>query len=479
MAGTAELRAAIYCRISKDREGAGLGVQRQEEDCRQLAASLGWTVAGVYTDNDISAYSGRRRPQYQQLLQRMEGGTLQGVIAWHTDRLHRSPLELESYIDASDKNGIITHTVKAGEIDLSTPSGRAVARTLGAWSRYESEHKSDRITRKKLQLAKDGAFSGGPVPYGWQMLDGAPVIVEADALEIKNAVTGFLAGRSIGYIVKDLNGRGVRTRRGQDWTSTAVRNLLRRPTNAGLSAYRGEIMGPSVFPAIISEDDWRACVTTLRNPSRLTQNGNRVRHLLAGLLRCGTCGEPMKTSSRAGKTGQVYYYKCMAPGGGHAFQNAAPAEALITRVVLGVLSRPENANAVSAGTDGATAAELQQKAAVLRSRLDESANSYADGDITAKQLSIITARVNADLETVNQHLASLRSTNVLAGRNGSADEVEAWWGSAGIEDRRAVLDALMTVYANPVGKSAPRTFDPDRIRIEWKQSAANSAALLK
>jgi DNA invertase Pin-like site-specific DNA recombinase len=36
--------AAIYCRISRDREGAGLGVQRQEEDCRQLAASLGWTV---------------------------------------------------------------------------------------------------------------------------------------------------------------------------------------------------------------------------------------------------------------------------------------------------------------------------------------------------------------------------------------------------------------------------------------------------
>ncbi len=37
--------AAIYCRISKDRTGAGLGVERQEEDCGALAASLGLDVA--------------------------------------------------------------------------------------------------------------------------------------------------------------------------------------------------------------------------------------------------------------------------------------------------------------------------------------------------------------------------------------------------------------------------------------------------
>ncbi|MER5688882.1 hypothetical protein [Streptomyces sp. NPDC002205] len=34
-------RAAIYCRISQDRGGAGLGVARQEEDCRALCARLG------------------------------------------------------------------------------------------------------------------------------------------------------------------------------------------------------------------------------------------------------------------------------------------------------------------------------------------------------------------------------------------------------------------------------------------------------
>jgi hypothetical protein len=57
-------RAAIYCRISDDREGAGLGVARQEADCRERAERLGWVVAGLYVDNDLSAYSGRVRPEY-------------------------------------------------------------------------------------------------------------------------------------------------------------------------------------------------------------------------------------------------------------------------------------------------------------------------------------------------------------------------------------------------------------------------------
>ncbi|WP_082574942.1 recombinase family protein [Arthrobacter sp. Soil763] len=348
MGTTSNASAAIYCRISKDREGAGLGVQRQEQDCRELAASLGWTVTQVFTDNDISAYSGKRRPQYESLLEQMRTGRIRGVLTWHTDRLHRSPRELESYIDASEKHGIVTQTVKAGEIDLSTPSGRAVARTLGAWARYESEHKSDRITRKKLQLAQDGAFSGGPVPFGWRMIAGEPVIQEPEAAEIQKAVSGFLAGRSIGFIVRELNSRGISTSRGQKWTGTAVRNMLKRPTNAGLSAYRGDIVGPSVFPAIISEDEWRAVSSTLRNPSRLTQNGNKVRHLLAGLMLCGKCGSAMQTSSRSSNQGSVHYYKCKTQGGGHAFQTAAPVEEYIAGLVISILSRPGSAEGLTA-----------------------------------------------------------------------------------------------------------------------------------
>jgi DNA invertase Pin-like site-specific DNA recombinase len=85
--------AVIYCRISDDHEGAGLGVSRQEADCRDLAAARGWEVVAVYTDNDTSAYSGKPRPGYRAM-QAADRDEFQALIAWHTDRLHRSHVEL-------------------------------------------------------------------------------------------------------------------------------------------------------------------------------------------------------------------------------------------------------------------------------------------------------------------------------------------------------------------------------------------------
>src|ERR1700687_5250046 len=82
-----QLSAAIYARISHDpkkdnddqktdepirRGGDGLGVQRQEQDCRELAARLGYDIAHVFVDNDISAYSGKHRPGFEALLDAMK-----------------------------------------------------------------------------------------------------------------------------------------------------------------------------------------------------------------------------------------------------------------------------------------------------------------------------------------------------------------------------------------------------------------------
>jgi site-specific DNA recombinase len=109
-----QTRAVIYCRISQDRTGAGLGVDRQREDCEALAERNGWDVVEVYVDNDVSAFSGKKRPDYRRCSPTSTRARATVVIAWHTDRLHRSPTELEEYIDLSERRGVSTHTVQAG-----------------------------------------------------------------------------------------------------------------------------------------------------------------------------------------------------------------------------------------------------------------------------------------------------------------------------------------------------------------------------
>ena len=113
-------RVAIYVRISRDPKGTGLGVKRQERECRELCRLLGLIVVAVFVDDDRSAFSGKPRPEYIAMLERLELGDFGAIVAWHPDRLHRSPVELESFIDLLERCQATVLTVQGGDYDLAT-----------------------------------------------------------------------------------------------------------------------------------------------------------------------------------------------------------------------------------------------------------------------------------------------------------------------------------------------------------------------
>jgi site-specific DNA recombinase len=199
------------------------------------------------------------RPGYRALLADVTAGRATGVLAWHTDRLHRSPVELEEYIAVCEGRGVVTHTVQAGPLDLATPSGRMVARQLGAVARYESEHKAERIRAARRQAARDGRWSGGVRPFGFEP-DGV-TIRPREAEIIADATDAILRGESLRSVIRRVNASGLRTTFGRpDWDMISFKEVLLRPRNAGLSFYKGEEVGCASWPAIVSEDRWRALV---------------------------------------------------------------------------------------------------------------------------------------------------------------------------------------------------------------------------
>jgi len=188
--------AAIYCRISDDREGRHLGVDRQEKDCRELAERKGWQIAELYVDNDISAYSGKPRPAYRQMLADFKDGTRDGLVVYHQDRLVRQPRELEEFFDVCDAAGITDMASVSGDFDLSNYEDRTYVRILGAIAQKESHDKSRRIKRKHLELAERGRVSGGgPRPFGYE--DDKVTIRKSEAKAIKEAASRILAGDSL------------------------------------------------------------------------------------------------------------------------------------------------------------------------------------------------------------------------------------------------------------------------------------------
>lgn len=460
-------RAAIYCRISEDRAGAGLGVERQREDCETLAARLGVDVIATYADNDVSAYSGKPRGGYLALLDAIRAGDVNLVLAWHEDRLHRSPRELEDYIDACQPRSVATDFVQAGELDLTTASGRMTARIRGAVSRMESEHKSERVKRAQLQAAQAGKWLGGAPPFGWHLqADGSATTNKTEAREVRKACEAILAGASLGSIVADLNARGVTTSTGKPWNYTSLRQVVERPRNAGLSSLNGEIVGRLSWPAIVSEETWRGVRAVLADPSRKRSTSNRVRHLLAGIATCGAegCGSPLKsasvTTSEKGKYRTVY--RCPAAGTGHVARDAAALEAHVVGVLLGVLARPQSAPAL-AEESGPSAEALRLEAVSLRAQMGEAADLFAESKITSPQLAKITARLQERLDDAEAAMARAARGSALAQFAGR--DPEKVWKSLTMDRKRDVVREIMSVTVLPSGR-AGKVYNPDLVKIE-------------
>ncbi|MGI8310354.1 recombinase family protein [Saccharopolyspora hattusasensis] len=342
--GDRRLRAVIYVRISKDKVGAGLGVERQEKDCRALAERLGWLVVAVFVDNDMSAYSGKPRKDYSRMLAFLRAGRADAVLAWHTDRLHRSPTELEEYITVCQDRDVPTQCVRAGTLDLSTANGRMQARIAGAVARQEVEHMSERIRDEKAHAAA-GKWLGSPRPFGFRFLFDVPEpphkvtgveLEPAEADAVRDGVARVLAGESC-YAVTKLWEGSLPTVRGGKWTQQNVKRTLCRALNAGLVEHKGEIVGTSDWPTIITEEELYRVRELLSDPKRTTYSGVRsLKWVGSGLYRCGVCGWDLRSASVTNRDGSARrMYRCRSTR--HVNINGEPMDAYVTEAVCRLL----------------------------------------------------------------------------------------------------------------------------------------------
>jgi site-specific DNA recombinase len=300
------VKAGVYVRISRDIAGESLGVQRQEEDCRALAAQLDWGVVELYVDNDRSAL--KARPAYTQMLEDIARGHIGAILAWHPDRLYRRVTDLADLVQACKEHNTQVATVNAGHIDLSTPTGRLVAGLLAQVAMYEVEHKSERWSRSWQQAREHGR----PPRTGNRMFGytrDSEVIPEekAIALELAGRV---LAGDSLESALRWLEAAGIKTTRGNDWTAQNLKQFLTNPRLAGWSTLKGEIVGEGQWEPLLDRDTFEQLNVFLKSRTRAYVPR---KSLLNGLIVCGREGCEMRLvtggQTRAGGK-RVRIYRC-------------------------------------------------------------------------------------------------------------------------------------------------------------------------
>ena len=197
--------AAIYTRLSQDRDGTKGGTKRQEEDCRALCRREGLRVGRVYTDDDRSAYSAKSRPSFEQLLGDLED--YDALVYWKTDRLVRRTVQFFRVVEACQKAGVRLVSV-VDPIDTSTPIGQGVAGLLASVGEQESHNIGLRVKRLHQSNAKAGKPHGHRRAFGYDPT--GTKIVAAEAKAIREARDRILAGEAMTAICNDWNDRGVK-----------------------------------------------------------------------------------------------------------------------------------------------------------------------------------------------------------------------------------------------------------------------------
>lgn len=448
----AQVRAVVYARISNDREGAGEGVARQIEACKERAAREGWTLVGKpLRDDSLSAWkSGVTRPAYQNLLRLVRGGQVDVVLVWHMSRLWRGRVERATGIDVFKDAGVKLAVVQGSEIDFSTAMGRGMVGMLGEVDTMESDLKSERILAQKASAAEEGKFRGGRRPFGFEK-DGK-TLRRREADVIQKATKGVLAGRSLTAIAKELNKQGVQTSMGGEWNHQKLKRVLLRPRNAGKIStgnsedYNVKIIGDASWKPIVDLEEYEALSRMLTGATRRRSAGwSHLKWFGSGIYLCGKCGGPMRSASIHTAKRKMSTYRCAEFS--HLVIMAKKTDDFVKDVIAEKVRDPRLARVLTAGESDVMQVDRERRE-LLRTRLDQTDQDYDNDVIDGQRHKTKKGKLMAELSEVEDRLATGAEQAAISPIFAGRDPGQAFL-DAPLDVQRSVFRSTLRVTIKP------------------------------
>lgn len=320
-------RAAVYLRMSTDRQEASIPAQR--EAVRKLAERDGYAIVREYADEGISGDDTERREAFLRMREDAGRGEFDAILCWDQDRFGRfDALDAGYWIKPLRDAGVRLVSVAQGVINWEDFSGRLIYTVQQEGKNQFLRDLSRNVVRGMLAKAKEGAWLGGAVPYAYRVEDKRLVQGDPEQIRVVRWLFEQYAhhGVFLGELTDRLNADGTPAPGGKLWCKTSLHKILTRPIYAGVMAWNRnregkfhEVKGGEIAAAlrvrkggrrVNAQDDWvRVDAPHLAVVDkelfdlvqlRLTENrdrttpGHRTRvFLLTGLVKCGHCGWPM------------------------------------------------------------------------------------------------------------------------------------------------------------------------------------------
>lgn len=462
-------RAAIYTRISVTKEDHD-SVATQETNLQRLAEANDYEVVKTYTDDGISAYSGKARPGWLKLREDMKAGMFDVILAVAEDRLSRGSEEKMGFQSECIRAHVTWHTIAGGKLNPATAQGGMLATITGAVAQHESAMKIERIRQRRDEELANGRPLWGSRGFGFEKDRLTHVSEEAEA--IRWAYKRILEGGSLYSVARHFNTEGILTVKGGKWNYQTVRRMLERPRNAGILTENGQRYENSLIPPIVSEETLDQFLAIVNDSRRETRPGPKVvKHMATGLALCGKCSAVMRSGGQSMNGVRVPVYRCsmkttgVAVGERHVTVQASQLDAKIKAAIVESFVSGRAMTSQQPGSGKRAAALRAEVAEMHRQRQTAQEIATMPGADLAHLKTLLaglaqkeaTARAELDGLIADSAVESMLNDVILRVRLESEDdgpasyggrselEMSQRWDALSIEHKRQLITSLLRI----------------------------------
>jgi len=149
-------RVGLYARVSTNDQQT---LPMQNRAMREYAARRGWTIAMQV--REVGSGAAPRRKAREKLLEAARRREIDLVLVWRLDRWGRSVTDLLATLQELEHLGVGFVSLTEA-LDLTTPSGRAMAGLLAIFAEFEREILRERTRAGLAQARLNGKRLGRP-----------------------------------------------------------------------------------------------------------------------------------------------------------------------------------------------------------------------------------------------------------------------------------------------------------------------------
>ena len=291
-------------------------IPMQKIACRNFIEEKKWQLVGEKEEKGVSGFkvSAAKRDAIQELKEAAERKEFDILLVFMFDRLGRIDSETPFIVEWFITHGIEVWSVNEGEQKMEQHIDKLM-NYLRFWQASgESEKTSIRVKTRHTQMTLEGIYTGGVVPYGYQLVHNGRLNKKGQemrdlAIHPEEAdIVRFIFTKVVheGYgsyrLASILNNRGLKTHNGSEFNSSFILRILKNKIYIGFME-RGGNCSERIDALVIIPDelfyqaqDYVKQRDGKNEEKRKIALTNRSQSLLSGIVYCYHCKTRLTTS---------------------------------------------------------------------------------------------------------------------------------------------------------------------------------------